>query len=394
MEQLKLYKGSAVEYDAKKNKIADGGLVMVKDNDSSETGSLYINDNGTHVQVSTNQAFVEATYADGKLQTKRLNGDVDDVLNVDNSLDINSVNPIQNKTVTEALESMSDIIEDNVVTLGKHDQALTDLENSIDELEGRTINGQPLSGNVELSATDVGAATAADVELAISEHNVNVDAHGDIRLTIEQISERLNALANSTDVDLDQMAELVDYIKNNRELIEGVTTDKVNVSDIIDNLTTNVSDVPLSAAQGVALAQLIEELRVEVENGTNIDNIENIAYIDVEDNVNIEYNEPVANNFAWTLVGTKNGTTALNLPSSFNELLVVMKFIGDTKYTCLIPAVDLTTSMQLYTVGHAFTTESRGAIEFNVSLSKAQIQEAYLNSERVVSTTSMTIYYR
>ena len=265
MEQLKLYKGSAVEYDAKKDKIADGGLVMVKDNDSSETGSLYINDNGTHVQVSTNQAFVEATYADGKLQTKRLNGDVADVLSVDSSLDINSANPIQNKTVTEALESISDVIEDNIVTLGKHDQALTDLENSIGELEGRTINGQPLSGNVELDATDVGAATAADVELMISEHNVNVDSHGDIRLTIEQISERLNALANSTDVDLDQMAELVDYIKNNRELIAGVTTDKVNVSDIIDNLTTNVSDMPLSAAQGVVLKNLIDELQLYIK---------------------------------------------------------------------------------------------------------------------------------
>lgn len=265
MEQLKLYKGSAVEYDAKKDKIADGGLVMVKDNDSSETGSLYINDNGTHVQVSTNQAFVEATYADGKLQTKRLNGDVADVLSVDNSLDIDSVNPIQNKTVTEALESISDVIEENIVTLGKHDQALTDLENSIGELEGRTVNGKPLSGNVELDATDVGAATAADVELMISEHNVNVDSHGDIRLTIEQISERLNALANSTDVDLDQMAELVDYIKNNRELIAGVTTDKVNVSDIIDNLTTNVSDMPLSAAQGVVLKNLIDELQLHIK---------------------------------------------------------------------------------------------------------------------------------
>ena len=265
MEQLKLYKGSAVEYDAKKDKIADGGLVMVKDNDSSETGSLYINDNGTHVQVSTNQAFVEMAYADGKLQTKRLNGDVADVLCVDSWLDINSANPIQNKTVTEALESISDVIEENIVTLGKHDQALTDLENSIDELEGRTINGQPLSGNVELDATDVGAATAADVELMISEHNVNVDSHGDIRLTIEQISERLNALANSTDVDLDQMAELVDYIKNNRELIAGVTTDKVNVSDIIDNLTTNVSDMPLSAAQGVVLKNLIDELQLYIK---------------------------------------------------------------------------------------------------------------------------------
>ena len=44
--------------------------------------------------------------------------------------------------------------------------------------------------------------------------------------------------------------------------IEDVTTDKVSVSDIIDNLTTNVSNKPLSAAQGVKLKALIDAITV------------------------------------------------------------------------------------------------------------------------------------
>lgn len=67
-------------------------------------------------------------------------------------------------------------------------------------------------------------------------------------------------MADSDDETLDQLSELVDYIKNNRELIEGVTTNKVSVSDIVDNLTTKVTNKPLSAAQGVVLKELIDAL--------------------------------------------------------------------------------------------------------------------------------------
>ena len=99
-----------------------------------------------------------------------------------------------------------------------------------------------------------------DVSGQIGEHNVSTLAHNDIRLLIEGLTTRLNTLANSDDTTLDQMAELVKYIKDNRELIEGVTTNKVNVSDIINDLTTNVTNKPLSAAQGVALKNLIDAL--------------------------------------------------------------------------------------------------------------------------------------
>ena len=74
---------------------------------------------------------------------------------------------------------------------------------------------------------------------------------------VSDLERRLNALADSDDETLDQMSEIVSYIKDNKDLIEGVTTNKVNVSDIVDNLTTNATDKPLSAAQGVALKNLI-----------------------------------------------------------------------------------------------------------------------------------------
>ena len=110
------------------------------------------------------------------------------------------------------------------------------------------------------SASDVGADPAGTANTAVANHNVDTAAHNDIRLLISGLSDRLNALADSDDTTLDQMSELVAYIKANRDLIEQITTGKVSVSDIIDNLTTNVSNKPLSAAQGVVLKSLIDSL--------------------------------------------------------------------------------------------------------------------------------------
>ena len=110
------------------------------------------------------------------------------------------------------------------------------------------------------TASEVGAEPAN----AVSAHNASAAAHSDIRLLITELTNRLNAVANSTDTELDQLAELVAYIKDNRSLIEQVTTNKVNVADIINNLTTNVSNKPLSAAQGVVLKGLIDALQTAV----------------------------------------------------------------------------------------------------------------------------------
>lgn len=119
------------------------------------------------------------------------------------------------------------------------------------------------------TATEVGADASGTAESKVSAHNTADDAHNDIRLLVQQLTTRLNALADSDDDTLDQMSEIVAYIKSNKSLIDGITTGKVNVSDIINNLTTNAPNKPLSAAQGVALKAMIEDNLVNMESTTN-----------------------------------------------------------------------------------------------------------------------------
>ena len=99
-------------------------------------------------------------------------------------------------------------------------------------------------------------------KLKIENHASSNTAHSDIRDLITGLTNRLNALADSDDTTLDQLSEIVAYIKSNKSLIDAITTEKVSVSDIIDNLTTNSANKPLSAAQGVALKALIDAITI------------------------------------------------------------------------------------------------------------------------------------
>ena len=129
----------------------------------------------------------------------------------------------------------------------------TEINGKIDELESY----------IDTKTSSLASTTIVDNK--ISAHNTSTETHNDIRTLIDELDTRLTTLANSDDTTLDQLSEIVDYIKSNRTLIEEVTTNKVNVADIINNLTTNVNNKPLSAAQGVVLKELVDALRVDVD---------------------------------------------------------------------------------------------------------------------------------
>lgn len=177
------------------------------------------------------------------------------------------------------------VLEETDPTVPAWAKAPTKPTYTASEVGARPNNWMPTASDVGArpntwtpSASDVGADPKGTAEEKVSGHNTNTEAHNDIRLLIEGLNTRLNALADSDDTTLDQMSELVAYIKSNRELIEGVTTDKVNVTDIIDNLTTNVANKPLSAAQGVALKGLIDALQTAVNKikvPTKVSELEN-----------------------------------------------------------------------------------------------------------------------
>lgn len=192
---------------------------------------------------------------------------------------------------------------------GKSNTDHTHSIDSIDNLQSvlnskvpinRTINGKSLSNNINLSASDVGAASTShnhndeyytEVEIdnklanksnighnhdtdyekkgAISNHNVSNSAHNDIRLLIQELTTDLNNFLDVDDTTKDQLSELIALIQANANDIETITSGKVNVSDIINNLTTNVANKPLSAAQGVEIKLLIDTLQEELDGHTH-----------------------------------------------------------------------------------------------------------------------------
>lgn len=164
------------------------------------------------------------------------------------------------------------------------------------------------------TAEEVGADASGTAVAKVSEHNTASNAHNDIRLLVQGLTERLNALADSDDTTLDQMSEVVAYIKSNKSLIDAITTSKVNVSDIIDNLTTNVSNKPLSASQGVALKALIDAIVVP----TKLSELENDSgyakTTDIPDNLP----NPKKLTFTGAVIGSYDGSeeVSIEIPSS------------------------------------------------------------------------------
>ncbi len=103
----------------------------------------------------------------------------------------------------------------------------------------------------------------------LQSHDSSNGSHDDIRNLVSALTTRLNALVDSDDTTLDQLSEIVAYIKSNRELIDNITTSKVNVADIIDSLTSTATNKPLSAKQGKILNDLITVLTNSTQNITS-----------------------------------------------------------------------------------------------------------------------------
>lgn len=140
---------------------------------------------------------------------------------------------------------------------------VSDLTNDIGYLTEETDPTVPTWAKASSKPTytynEVGADKEGTASTAVSAHNTSTDSHNDIRLLITELSEKLT---NFLDVDVDttnQLSDLLALINDNATDIQSITNGKVNVSDIINNLTTNVSNKPLSAAQGVALKGLIDD---------------------------------------------------------------------------------------------------------------------------------------
>ena len=156
----------------------------------------------------------------------------------------------------------------------------------------------------------------------VAAHNTATDTHTDIRLLIQGLTDRLNALADSDDTTLDQLSEVVAYIKSNRTLIEAITTSKVSVADIVDNLTTNVTNKPLSAAQGVVIKTLIDALSNDKLDAAELTNAVNTALAQAKASGEFDGADGKSA-YAYAVEGGYTGTEAEFTAKLASEALIV-----------------------------------------------------------------------
>lgn len=275
---------SQVGHTHTKSQITDFPTIPTKVSQLTNDSGFVSTDTNTTYTLSKIGYAITLTGTDGSSQTVY---DSDSTISVDSELSNSSTNPVQNKIIKaefDEVQSQLDQLSSEkldssaIASWAKASSKPSYTASEVGAVPStRTVNGKTLSSNISLSASDVGADPSGTANTKVSAHNTATDAHNDIRLLINDLTTRLNALADSDDVTLDQMSEVVAYIKSNKSLIEQVTTNKVNVSDIINNLTTNASNKPLSAAQGVVIKSLIDALQSTLDGKADANHSHNYA---------------------------------------------------------------------------------------------------------------------
>lgn len=193
-----------------------------------------------------------------------------------------------NTTISNTTDTLNAKIDANKQA---SDTALSDakaeLDNNISSLEERKINFTDIVNDTVTNEAGKPLSAAMALELkkytddGVSAHNVSAEAHTDIRGLISGLTDRLNALLDLDDESLDQISEIVAYIKNNKELIDALGTNKVNISDIVNDLITNVANKPLSAAMGVELKKLIDNTVSSSDSNLKAHNVAVDAHADI-----------------------------------------------------------------------------------------------------------------
>ena len=197
---------------------------------------------------------------------------------------------------------------------------------NIDGLQ-TALDGKETSGAAATALTNAKSYTNS----AVSTHNTSTSAHSDLRDLIAALQTKLNNFLDVDDTTTDQLSELIALIQDNATDIEAITSGKVNVSDIVNNLTTNVANKPLSAAQGVALKALIDALQTAVDGKASSSHTHS-AYVNQNafSNVKVGSTTIVADTATDTLTLVAGSNITLTPDATNDKVTIAAK---DTVYT-------------------------------------------------------------
>lgn len=250
----------------------------------------------------------------------------------------------------------------------------------------KSINGK--TGDVTLNASDVGAENAGTV----STHNTNTEAHNDIRLELTRLGGIINDVLDSDDYDLNELHEIVAYIKSNSALIAAITVSKVNVADIINNLTTNVTDKPLSAAQGVELNKnKLDASKLTEAINTALAEAKASGEFDGESGVGITKAEVVNGKLIITFstgssidAGKVKGDDGVLTPDQESLLETLKEWYDEEHYVSMTASIEPAKQ----TLEYGRTYDITISWSFNVGDKKAELSWLEYNQERIDTNIS------
>ena len=164
---------------------------------------------------------------------------------------------ILTEEINLSLNSLQEELDNHTHVIGD----INNLKASMDELleESKSYTNEKTSNLI----------STTQVNNKINTHNTSTSAHNDIRELISDLATEVSNFLDVDDTTRDQLSEVLTLIDNNKGTLDSLTTSKVNVADIINNLTTNITNKPLSAAQGVAIKALIDALQSELDSHTH-----------------------------------------------------------------------------------------------------------------------------
>ena len=134
-------------------------------------------------------------------------------------------------TKKTAIDNQAIAVADNVA---QSNQIKTDIIHLKDDTILIKEETSDIKDATDKIKTDV-ISIANNINNSISEHNESTTAHSDIRSLISNLTNKLNTFLDTDDESLDQISELITFIQNNRTLIEGITTSKIDKNQGIEN---------------------------------------------------------------------------------------------------------------------------------------------------------------
>ena len=132
----------------------------------------------------------------------------------------------------------------------------------------------PQTGAVVQKGTILSAGKLNNMEEGINDAHIasrlllivadNLSGYGEmceaLRVDLEALAHEVEILSDVDEGTLAEIEQLVEYLKNNEDILDQITKSKVNVSDIVNNLTSDETNKPLAAAQGKVLKALYDAL--------------------------------------------------------------------------------------------------------------------------------------